>query len=230
MPEDCSKELYDHLKRKIRKINDGYEIVSWEQDGCDEYGFKYWVECKNEWGGRDWDVSEARFYGVHSYLNAIVKDGIMFGGNNYIHPDIVFGSQYKFTTLTQEEYDDFQQVTPKLETIRDKICRGYSEYMKDKSYWSHRGPWYYGLKNKLYCSSIENFIMSLITLVSTNYTNPKLDNLNLNIDNLNLNIDNLNLNIDNLNLNIDEIKCRKIKTILGWGKLDHEEMELLGLS
>ena len=200
MPNDCSRELYEYLKRQIQKVIDGYQIVSQEADGCDEYGIKYWVECKNGWTGREWDVREACFYGHQSYLNRIVKDGIMFQGTkHYIHPDIVF-SQNQFMTLTPEEYNDYQQITHKLETIRDKICQGHQEYMKDKSYWTHSGPWYYGLKDKLYCTSIENFRMSLIGLVSTNYTN----------------------------LVIDEFRSTKMKIVLKWGKLEKEEIELLG--
>ena len=49
MPEDCSREIHHHIKNKIRRINNGYIVISSYADGCDEYGVKYWVDCRNGW-------------------------------------------------------------------------------------------------------------------------------------------------------------------------------------
>ena len=41
MPEDCL-EIHHHIKNKIRRINNGYIVISSYADGCDG-GVKYWV-------------------------------------------------------------------------------------------------------------------------------------------------------------------------------------------
>ena len=42
---NIKKKLLSKIK-KLKYIIDGYEVVFEEQDGCDEYGFLYWIECK----------------------------------------------------------------------------------------------------------------------------------------------------------------------------------------
>ena len=204
MPKDCSREIYDHIQNKIRRINNGYIVVSSYADGCDEYGFKYWVDCKNGWTGRSWDVTESCYYSIASYLNDISINGLKFGGSHYyIHPDIVFNGQYQYNTINSEEYNNFEYIREKLEVIRNKIIKGYNNYMKDKSYWSHYGPWYNGLEGKILCSSIDNFKKSLIVLVSHKYTTQ--------------------VSLDSLNDHNS-----KIMQIIKWGKPSKEELNLLG--
>ena len=204
MPKDCSREIHHHIKNKIRRINNGYIVISSYADGCDEYGVKYWVDCRNGWSGRSWDVTESCYYSIVSYLNDISIHGIHFGGvDYYIHPDIVFSGKYKYNTISSEEYNNFRCVREKLEVIKNNIIKGYGNYIKDKSYYSHIGPWYNGLESKILCSSIDNFKKSLIVLVSHKYTNQ--------------------VSLDSL----EDYKS-KIMQIIKWGNLSKEELELLG--
>ena len=105
MAQDCPQALYHHINSKLRRIANGYQIIHQEADGCDEYGYKYWVECKNDWSGRSWDISEALFYSQKTYLNQLVLEGLSFGGEKYyFHPDIVFGDTLKYILISPEEH------------------------------------------------------------------------------------------------------------------------------
>lgn len=59
--ENIKKELAEYFNRITKKIKNGYEVINREQDGCDEYGHLYWVDCKNGWCGREHSItSECR--------------------------------------------------------------------------------------------------------------------------------------------------------------------------
>ena len=69
----------------INKIKYGFNIIpgSYEADGCDEYGTKYWIECYNGWGGRDWEVPSEIDRRIIEMLDNINNNGIDIDGNTY---------------------------------------------------------------------------------------------------------------------------------------------------
>lgn len=204
MTRDCPQSLYHHINSKLRRIANGYQIVHQEADGCDEYGYKYWVECKNEWSGRSWDVAESLFYSQKNYLNKLVLEGLTFGGEKYyFHPDIVFGDQLKYTLISPEEYKIYLSIYNKFKNIRQRICENYNIYMKDKSYYSHVGPWYHNLESKIFASGVINFKKSLVVLTSHNYRKP---------------------------VNLNDFDYYKIRQLLKWAKLTKDEFIMLGLN
>ena len=77
--------LMTHLKKSIKRINKDFEIIDCEADGCDEDGITYWVDCKNGYGGRSWDVpGEIRKNKLYIYEN-ISKHGFKFIDTTYYY-------------------------------------------------------------------------------------------------------------------------------------------------
>ena len=74
----------------MRKIINGYEVIWTEADGCDEYGTKYWVECKNGFSGRSWDVRPATIKAIRGYFKKILENGIEYNLERYFIKDDIF--------------------------------------------------------------------------------------------------------------------------------------------
>ena len=49
----------------------GYEIIYYEEDGCDDDGPMFWVDCINGWYGREWNVKSSMYNKINNYLNSI---------------------------------------------------------------------------------------------------------------------------------------------------------------
>ena len=204
MAQDCPQALYHHINSKLRRIANGYEIIHQEADGCDEYGIKYWVECKNDWSGRSWDISEALFYSQKTYLNQLVLEGLSFGGEKYyFHPDIVFGDTLKYKLISPEEHKIYLEIYNKLANIRERICKNYNVYMKDKTYYRHVGPWYNNLEHHIFASGVINFKKSLVVIASHNYLKPA---------------------------NLNDFDYHKIRQLIKWAQLTKDEYIMLGLN
>ena len=203
MTQDCPQFPVNHyINSELQEIAKGYRITYREEDGYDSYGIKYWVECKNGWSGRSWDVVQALFYSQKTYLNQLVLKGLSFGGDiYYFHPDIVFEDKLHYTLITPQEHKMYLEISTKLENIRHRICVNYNNYIKDKSY-SNYGPWYDNLKRSIFVSSVLNFKKSLVILTTNNYRKP---------------------------INIDGCDYNKIKQLLRWGKLTKDELIILGI-
>ena len=78
-------KLMTYLKKRIKYINKDYEIVAREADGCDKYGIKYWVFCKNGYSSRSWDlISKIREIKLDIYEN-ISKNGCEFNDTTYYY-------------------------------------------------------------------------------------------------------------------------------------------------
>jgi hypothetical protein len=71
------------IDRKIKNIKYQYKVIWSEQDGCDEYGFKYWVECINGFSGRSWEIYSRMRNDINIYINHIVNNGIYVKGKKY---------------------------------------------------------------------------------------------------------------------------------------------------
>ena len=74
--ENIKKELAEHFNRITKKIKNGYEVIDREEDGCDEYGYLYWVECKNGWSGREHSVNSACRNAIFNKIKEICDKSI----------------------------------------------------------------------------------------------------------------------------------------------------------
>ena len=88
------RKLVQRIKRKIvrsfDRIKKGYEIVYEEADGCDEHGYKYWVECRNGFSGRSWDINPAIVKSFKLYIKDILENGIEYNRKMYYLDDNLF--------------------------------------------------------------------------------------------------------------------------------------------
>jgi hypothetical protein len=85
MDPNNDTNLMNYLKKRIKRINKDYEIIEREADGCDEDGIKYWVDCKNGFGGRSWDVpGEILKKKLEIYEN-ISKNGFKYKETTYYY-------------------------------------------------------------------------------------------------------------------------------------------------
>ena len=98
MNQLSQKRLIQRIKRKIvremKKIINGYEVIWTEADGCDEYGTKYWVECKNGFSGRSWDVRPATIKAIRGYFKDILENGIEYNLERYYIKDDIFNKLF----------------------------------------------------------------------------------------------------------------------------------------
>ena len=66
------------INKKIRYFTNGFNSVEQIADGCDKYGFKYWIECKNGYHARSWEVDCAKQRALIQLSTDIYNNGIRF--------------------------------------------------------------------------------------------------------------------------------------------------------
>ena len=156
--DDVSTKLIKRIKRKIiRKINwiiEGFTVLETVADGCDEYGVKYWIVCKNDFDGRSWDIYSSCFESVQKYLKSIADDGIVYNNIRYhlddsFYNDIVSCNlssiirdnkkerfNFKIRVLTETEYtkrrDNMKKIGKLISSIKSKI-REFDEYNREQA-------------------------------------------------------------------------------------------------
>ena len=104
-----SNILHKRIKHKIikyvQKIIRGYDIIFKEEDGCDEYGFMYWVDCRNGYSSRSWDVSPRMHEDVLLYLQQIASHGIKYNHRRYfLDPEIYFVNFLKYDKFVKPDF------------------------------------------------------------------------------------------------------------------------------
>lgn len=80
---NLKKKIFNIIKKRIKFIVDGYEVINSEPDGCDEFGIKYWVYCKNGYSSRSWNVPYDKRKHINKFYVQIFKEGIFYGDNIY---------------------------------------------------------------------------------------------------------------------------------------------------
>jgi hypothetical protein len=148
--------LIQRIKRKIiRKINyiiDGYTITFEEPDGCDEYGTKYWVECKNGFSGRSWDLEPVIESALRLYLKQILEEGIIYNNITYYLKDDIFAQitenwsskmyyskckvDFNITLISDEEFklvkENIANILDFVESTKEKI-KNYDDSNKTQA-------------------------------------------------------------------------------------------------
>ena len=146
MNQLSQKRLVQRIKRKIvrkiGKIINGYTVVWTEADGCDEYGIKYWVDCKNGFSGRSWDIRPATIKAIRSYFKDILENGIEYNTERYYIKDDIFNQIFdgSFASKLFRNSEDYSfsitliEDESEIRAIKEKIAHNsrFVEYIKTK--------------------------------------------------------------------------------------------------
>ena len=135
-------EIRELIRRSIERINKGYIVRHKEADGCDEYGFKYWVYC-DLWSGRSWDLDEAFRHAFFENTSCFINHGVKIGNKTYyLNPNMYNQDwtstkdfqKFKFELLPEDEIEVTQQNVEKIRAIGEKISNeAYNFFEKDKT-------------------------------------------------------------------------------------------------
>jgi len=84
---DATKDanFISHTNKRIREINNGFEIVESIADGCDKGGILYWVECKNGWHDRSWNLISAIKKSIEEFKMYIYRYGFLYDSVLYYY-------------------------------------------------------------------------------------------------------------------------------------------------
>ena len=72
------KEIQTEINQKIHHITDtDFAVIDEEQDGCDDYGHKYWLTCENGWYGRDHELDDAIQKALQEFYKTLIEQGFL---------------------------------------------------------------------------------------------------------------------------------------------------------
>ena len=169
---DKTQMVIQAIQEKITRLEEGFEVKSRELDGCDEYGQKYWVECKNGFSGRSWDVDPAKNDDIKSFFKRIKEKGIRVKGETYyLDPEIplkksnievVLIDKSRFIELSKNMRIVKQMVRKYFDFLEDECKEEFKEASLDTR--CYRFNLLYEFKRKLSwasCVSRESFIRGI---------------------------------------------------------------------
>ena len=119
---NIKKKLLSKIKKKLKYIIDGYEVVFEEQDGCDEYGYMYWIECKNGYSSRSWNLNSQINEDIENFYLRLFIDGIYYRNKRYfIKPSQNISSVKDITLIDYDEYMIYYNNNKKYNMIINTI-------------------------------------------------------------------------------------------------------------
>jgi hypothetical protein len=135
-------EIREIIRCSIERIIQGYIVRHQEADGCDEYGFKYWVDC-DLWSGRSWDLDEAMRNAFSKNTSNFINNGVKIGNKtHYLNPRMYYQNwtstrdfqKFKVELLPEDEIEVTQQNVEKIRAIGEKIDKEvHNFFKKDKT-------------------------------------------------------------------------------------------------
>lgn len=135
-------EIRDIIRRSIKIIQEGFIVRYEEADGCDEYGYKYWVYC-DLWDGRSWDLDEAMRNSFFKNTSNFINNGVKIGNKTYyLNPNMYNQNwtstkdfeKFNIELLSEDEIEVTQQNVEKIDAIGKKISNeAYNFFEKDKT-------------------------------------------------------------------------------------------------
>ena len=135
-------EIRELIRRSIKRINEGYIVRHKEADGCDEYGYKYWVYC-DLWDGRSWDLDEAMRNAFFENTSFFINHGVKIGDKTYyLNPNMYNQDwtstkdfqKFKIELLSEDEIEVTQQNVEKIRAVEKKITdEAYNFFKEDKT-------------------------------------------------------------------------------------------------
>lgn len=127
---DTTQMVIQAIKERIARLKDGFEIESRELDGCDEYGEKYWVECKNGFSGRSWDVDSAMKDDIKCFFKRIKEKGIKVRGKTYyLDPEVPLQESNLEVVLIDKS--KFMELSKNMRIVK-LMLRKYFDFLEDE--------------------------------------------------------------------------------------------------
>lgn len=122
-----------YVKKTIKKKAKGFNIIKnlTEQDGCDEYGAKYWIYCYNNWSGRDHEHSIAKNQAIRHTLIRFVNYGVFIDNKKYFLDPYSIFSFNCIKEITREEYYKNAGDFNNLKKIKEKLKSGVKKCSTD---------------------------------------------------------------------------------------------------
>lgn len=112
------------VKQRLLNIEKGYKIIDQYADDRDEYGPLYWIECRNGWSGRDYDLPDVIRNSVRRELINIVDNGLRINGKlHFIDPRAIFTEKY-LMEISEEQYRDNIKSREYLTELKLKLKQG----------------------------------------------------------------------------------------------------------
>ena len=143
------QKIKKKIKKDIDNIISGYKVIWEEADGCDEYGIKYWVECKNGFGGRSWDVDPELRKQKKKYIVNIIENGVVYNGMTYyIHPLNYSTLKGRIKFITKNQYKKMSSQMLKIKSVIQKYIDHAADVVPDE---------YHKLYSKLNPDDLRNY-------------------------------------------------------------------------
>lgn len=141
---NIKKKIIKILNNVTKYIIKGYIIIDREQDGCDEYGYKYWVVCKNGSSCRDWEVSTLleksllKYYLKKSIEGIFIEDTIYYLDPielmNFNNKKSIKIIDYDTSKRYIDIYNNNFRLLSEFESILLKLSKINTEYYKYQSF------------------------------------------------------------------------------------------------
>lgn len=85
---EINDAVFEGTKEYWKCLKEGWEILGFEQDGCDEMGSKVYIMTEF-WIGGTWEYDHARAKGLCESKKSYCEKGIVNDGETYfIHPKV----------------------------------------------------------------------------------------------------------------------------------------------
>ena len=161
------RKIKQKITNNLKKIEDGYRIVWKEQDGCDEYGLKYWVDCENGFSGRSWEIQSSLSKDIRRYLINIIENGIYYKSHIYYieytqFPNITVYNKLKF--INKQQYKK-QNQSKEIRSVLTKLLEFLTKFVYCRKSWMTQNHDYLKLKLNCYQSNKIDVLQNTITKI-----------------------------------------------------------------
>ena len=150
------KKLARKIRNKLRKINDGYEIIDSYIDDYDEYGPIRHYECYNGISGELWYIKNSIYKNICFIKNKIINDGLYYNNKKYYIDCDLFIKNYEDKELvkiiSEEEHNDYKETQKMIQNIIQKmnIYKKNNRYESEINYFINIAP-LHSIKNLKKC-------------------------------------------------------------------------------
>ncbi len=173
--QEIKGKIYEKITRCIQEIIDGYKIIHQEEDGCDEYGFLYWVECENGFNMREHDIETYMKKDILNYLqNCVLGITINHNDNDYeyqLSENIIYMKTFgidDINILTKDEIDERNNIIEKIKPLKQRFLKSLDNtFKKDSGYNMDRFLGGLAFKNEICTLNFKDFVNSLFITFNT---------------------------------------------------------------
>lgn len=122
---NIERKIAKKIRHKIRKIEEGYEIVYSYSDGFDDYGPIYYYSCKNDFDGESWELEQNKNRDIQRLKDNLICNGIRFNKNKYyVHSDLYKKNYFDndfVKLISNSEHEQIRTVRENIQKIIDKM-------------------------------------------------------------------------------------------------------------